>query len=62
MYIGPIMLVHVFRKFGAIGRSDPSADGRPIGGCAARQARGPSADGSEPSADRWLETWTHSKY
>ena len=43
----------------AISRSDPSADGRPIGGCAARQARGPSADGSDPSVDRWLE---HSKY
>ena len=64
----------------AIGRSDPSAsgsdplvdqpagrpsaDGRPIGGCAARQGHGPSADGSDPSVDRWLvnqETWTHSK-
>ena len=54
----------------AIGRSDPwvdrptgrpSADGRPIGGCAMRQGRGPSTDGSDPSADGWLEIWTHSK-
>ena len=36
---------------------DPSVDaGR------AMQARGTSTDGSDPSVDRWLETWTHSKY
>ena len=43
----------------AIGRSDPSADGRPIGGCAARQARGPSVDASDPSVD--ISGWRHGR-